>query len=91
MMAAPSAMPYADGSLKGVLYAFAAVGDTLPMHDHDACTMHISVVTSGAFTVRDPGWSKLVAPGPVLSFSPGNPHEFVAMQPNSRVLNILKG
>jgi quercetin dioxygenase-like cupin family protein len=90
-MAIPIAAPYADGTLDGTLYTFANAGDTLPMHDHDAATAHITIITRGSFQVSGPGWSQSAAPGPVLSFDPGNPHQFVAMQADSRLLNILKG
>lgn len=90
-MADPVSTPYRDGGLVGTLYRFAAAGDTLPMHDHDEATAHISVITQGVFRVSGPGWSKTAVPGPVLSFSPGNPHQFTALEAGSSVLNIVKG
>lgn len=90
-MAAPVGIPYKDGALTGMLYTFAAAGDVLPLHDHDTATAHISVVTRGAFKVSGPGWSQTATPGPVLSFDPGQPHEFEATEADSRVLNIIKG
>ena len=90
-MALPSGTPWSDGALRGTLYVFASAGDTLPMHAHDAATAHISIITRGAFRVHGPGWSQINVPGPVLSFAPGQAHEFVAIEANSVVLQIVKG
>ena len=88
-MADPTVAPWRKGKLRGTLYTFPAVGDELPLHDHDAATAHITVITRGAFDISGPGWTKTRGPGPVLLFDPGNPHRFVAKEAGSAVLNIM--
>ena len=92
-MALPVATPFADGALTGTLYAFADAGDQLPMHDHDADTAHITILTAGSFEISGPGWSRVIGPGacPIQSFSPGQPHQVTALQAGSRIVNIVKG
>lgn len=96
-MALPVLTPWSDGALRGVLYVFENAGDVLPLHDHEPEAAHITVITRGEFTVTgpgasgEPGWSKVRGPGPILSFDAGQPHEFAANVPDSRILNIVKG
>jgi quercetin dioxygenase-like cupin family protein len=89
-MAAPVAKPLSRGVIRGVIYDFASVGDVLPLHDHTAENAHISIVAKGAFKISGNGWSQTNVAGDVLDFEAGNPHEFEAIEPASRVVNIIK-
>lgn len=82
--------PFAFGSLKGTVYDFVDANDVLPMHQHDETTVHITVVARGSFKIRGNAWERTVQAGDVIDWRPNDPHEFVALEANSRAVNILK-
>lgn len=79
------------GKLAGSIYEFSATGDVLPMHAHDDETVHITVVARGRFHCHGNGWKKDTSAGDVLDWQANDPHEFVALEANSRLVNIVKG
>ena len=79
------------GTVNGAIYDFVAVGDILPMHDHDEATVHFTVVCRGAVKISGPDWSQNNRAGDILDFAAGNPHEFEALEPATRIVNIIKG
>lgn len=81
---------FTTGDLQGTIYDFPEVDDILPMHDHDKKTVHITIVARGKFKVRSSTWEKIVETGLVLDWQPHQPHEFIAIEPNSRIVNIIK-
>lgn len=83
--------PLAIGSLRGTIYDFEIVGDTLPMHQHEEATNHITIVARGSIRAHGNGWDKVLKSGDVVSWKPNDPHEFVALEANSRVVNIIHG
>ena len=85
------AKPLTTGKLTGTIYDFPEVGDVLPMHSHTEADVHISVVAKGSFRAHGNGWERVVSAGDVLDWRPNDPHEFVALEPNSRLVNIVKG
>jgi quercetin dioxygenase-like cupin family protein len=85
------AKPLALGRLSGTIYDFPEVGDVLPMHTHTESDVHITVVARGAFLTRGTGWERAVQAGDVLDWRAGESHEFVASEPDSRIVNIIKG
>lgn len=85
------AKPFTLGKLVGTIYDFPEVGDVLPMHTHTEENVHISVVARGSFRAHGTGWSRVVGAGDVLDWRPGDPHEFVALEANSRLVNVVKG
>lgn len=87
----PSLTPLSLGSLRGAVHDFAETGDTLPMHSHTESDVHITVVARGSFRVHGPGWERVVRSGDVLDWRPHDPHEFVALEAASRIVNIIKG
>lgn len=80
-------IPLTLGRLTLTVYDFDEPGDTLPMRDHTAENVHITVVARGRVAVNGTPMDT----GRVLDFEPGNPHEFVALEPNTRIVNIVKG
>jgi quercetin dioxygenase-like cupin family protein len=78
------------GKLKGVIYDFKEVGDVLNRHAHDADTVHISIIAKGSFKVSGDGWEYTLNSGALLDWEPGVYHEFEALEPDSRLYNILK-
>jgi quercetin dioxygenase-like cupin family protein len=78
------------GKLRGNLYSFEEVGDTLPMHDHAEGGVHVTFILSGSFRVHGGGWEMVSKAGAFIDWEPGQFHEFIALEPNSRCLNVLK-
>lgn len=83
--------PFTLGKLTGSIYDFPDVGDVLPMHNHTEADVHISVVARGAFRAHGAGWQQVVKAGDVLDWQPNQPHEFIALEAGSRLVNIVKG
>ena len=78
------------GGLIVLIHDFQEVGDTLPMHVHDESTVHITVVARGRIKAFSHDWQKEAGAGVVLNFREGEPHEIVALEPNTRIVNILR-
>jgi quercetin dioxygenase-like cupin family protein len=79
------------GKLNGVIYDAPKADDILPMHTHDEGSVHITIVARGSFRVHGDGWDMVAKAGDVLDWKPGQAHEFIALEPNSRFVNIVKG
>lgn len=77
--------------LKTTIYDFTDVGDILPMHWHRPENTHITVVARGSFQVKGNGWEKKVSSGDVIDWPAYQQHEFIALEDNSRIVNIVKG
>lgn len=83
--------PFQFGKLKGTVYDFEQTGDVLPMHQHSEENVHITVVARGSFKIHGNEWEKVVKTGDVIDWRPNDPHEFIALEDNSRAVNIVKG
>jgi quercetin dioxygenase-like cupin family protein len=83
--------PLSVGKLFGTIYDFVEVGDELPRHTHDTFDVHISIVARGRLLVFGDGWEREVASGAILDWEPGVYHGFRALEPASRLVNIVKG
>lgn len=79
------------GKLKTIIMDFPITGDVLPMHTHNEVTVHITIVARGSFKAHGNGWEREVKAGDVLDFRSNDPHEFIALEDNSRIVNIIKG
>ena len=79
------------GRLTGTIYDFEVVGDTLPMHNHSEADVHITMVTRGSLLARGHGWEQTLTKGNLIDWLPNQPHEFEALEDNSRIVNIVKG
>ena len=79
------------GKLNGSIYDAAAAGDILPMHEHDEHTIHITIVARGSFKAHGDGWEMTAKAGDVIDWKVGQRHELIALEPNSRFVNIVKG
>jgi quercetin dioxygenase-like cupin family protein len=82
--------PITYGKLNGAIYDAVEVGDTLHMHTHGEEDVHITIVARGSFRVHGTGWEMVAKAGDVLDWKPGQAHEFIALEPNSRFVNIVK-
>ena len=85
------AKPFTFGKLTGTAYDFPVNGDVLPMHHHSEGDVHITVVARGSFKAHGNGWERVLTAGDIADWKPHDPHEFVALEDNSRIVNIVKG
>lgn len=83
--------PKQFGKLNGALYSFEEVGDTLPMHTHSEGGVHVTFILSGSFRINGGGWEMVSKAGAFIDWEPGQFQEFIALEANSRCLNIIKG
>jgi quercetin dioxygenase-like cupin family protein len=79
------------GKINGTIYDFPEVGDVLPMHTHDETSVHISIVARGSFRAYGDGWHHTLGCGDIVDWPANQPHEFSALEPGSRLVNIVKG
>ena len=80
------------GKLTGVIYDFPEVGDELPIHVHGENDIHISIVARGKLKAfgTDGTWETEASAGAVLDWEVGQYHGFIALEPNTRLVNIHK-
>lgn len=78
------------GKLTGIIYDFPEIGDELPLHVHDDNDIHISIVARGRVKAFGHGWETEVSTGAVLDWEVGQYHGFIALEPNTRLVNIIK-
>jgi quercetin dioxygenase-like cupin family protein len=79
------------GKLNGTVYDFPEINDTLAMHKHTETDVHITIVARGSFRVHGEGYDMTAKAGDVLDWDANQLHEFIALEPNSRIVNIIKG
>lgn len=78
------------GVIKGIVIDFEKQGDILPKHVHGKEDNHISIVARGSIKAYSHDWERVVPCGGVIDFREGEPHEVMALEDNTRVVNILK-
>jgi quercetin dioxygenase-like cupin family protein len=79
------------GKLHATVYDFDDVGDTLPMHNHTEADVHITIINKGSFKAHGDGWEMELTKGQIVNWDAGQAHELIALEPNSRFVNIVKG
>lgn len=80
------------GAIRGAIMTFEKAGDVLPMHRHTEADVHISIFARGRIRVHGPTiGDEIYAAGAVIDWAAGVDHEFVALDDDSRVVNIIKG
>ena len=82
--------PITYGKLNGAIYDAVDAGDILEMHTHGEEDVHITIIARGSFRVHGNGWEMIAKSGDVLDWEPGQDHEFIALEPDSRFINIMK-
>jgi quercetin dioxygenase-like cupin family protein len=82
--------PLLAGKLSGTVYTFEKVGDTLPMHTHTDGNSHITIVSRGKIKAHGNEWEAEYSAGAVIDFPADQSHEFIALEDNSRIVNIIK-
>jgi quercetin dioxygenase-like cupin family protein len=78
------------GKAEGTIYDFPEINDVLPMHAHTEFNNHITIICRGSFKAHGDGWEMIAKEGDVLDWQAGQNHELIALQPNSRFVNIFK-
>lgn len=79
------------GHLDATIYDFEVIGDKLPMHTHNDADNHITIVNRGTLVARGTDWEVILKVGQIADWIAGQAHEFEALQPDSRIVNIIKG
>jgi quercetin dioxygenase-like cupin family protein len=78
------------GDLSGAIYDFQFVGDTLERHVHNEMSNHITIVARGKLKAVSDNWEKEAIAGQIIDFKAGEPHELIALEENTRIINIVK-
>ena len=84
------ANPFETGDLRGTIYDFEVAGDVLPKHNHDETTVHITIVARGKIKAYSHDWEKEATAGQIMDFRPNEPHEIMALEDNTRIINVVK-
>ena len=82
--------PLNFGDLRGTIYDFEKEGDILEKHVHDESNIHITIVSNGRIKAYSHDWSLEAGPGGIIDFRVGEPHEIMALENNTRIINIVK-
>ena len=77
-------------SVRGIIFDFPEVGDVLPMHTHDKTNVHITICARGRLRVFSNQFELEISAGEVWDWEDGVWHGFEALEPNSRIVNIIK-
>ena len=78
------------GDISGSIYDFPLAGEILPKHVHTEDNIHITIVARGKIKAYSHDWEKEAIAGQILDFRPYEPHEIMALEDNTRIINILK-
>lgn len=81
---------FRSGKLVGTVLDF-QIGDVLPMHRHKEQDVHITIVSRGSIRIHGPEIGDTVYhAGAVIDWDINVDHEFVGVENNSRIINLLK-
>mgnify|MGYP003352551323 CR=1 FL=1 len=78
------------GEIRGAIYDFQLTGDILPKHNHTEDNIHITIVARGRIKAYSHDWETEASAGQILNFRPNEPHELMALEDNTRIINIQK-
>lgn len=81
---------FSAGDINGSIYDFEFAGDVLPKHTHDETNVHVTIVARGRLKAYSHDWEKEAIAGQIIDFRPGEPHELMALEDNTRIINIVK-
>lgn len=80
-------LPHYD-DLTGVMYDFESAGDVLAKHVHSEINNHITIVARGKIKITSDNWEREAVAGQIVDFVAYEPHEFTALEDNTRIINI---
>jgi quercetin dioxygenase-like cupin family protein len=78
------------GDIRGTIHDFEKAGDVVEKHAHTEVNVHITIVARGKLKAYSHDWEQEATAGQILDFKPGQPHELMALEDNTRIINILK-
>lgn len=78
------------GDLSLVVLDFEYIGDELPIHVHRFNDSHITICVKGSVKVITDEWTKVLQPGNIIEFFKMQAHSIIALEDDSRVINIPK-
>lgn len=78
------------GDIRGAMYTFEKAGDVLEKHVHTEDDVHITIVARGRIKAYSHDWEIEASAGQLLDFRPGEPHEIIAIEDNTRIFNLIK-
>ncbi len=78
------------GDIQGAIYDFEKAGDFVTKHVHVEADNHITIVARGKLKAFSHDWEMIATAGQLLDFRPGEPHELVALEDNTRIFNLIK-
>lgn len=78
------------GDISGMIFDFEKAGDVLDKHVHTEDNVHITIVARGRIKAYSHDWELEAVAGQVLDFRPNEPHELLALEDNTRIINIVK-
>ena len=78
------------GDIRGVVYDFEFAGDILPKHNHTEADAHITIVARGRLKAYSHDWEQEYSTGQVVDFPAYQPHELMALDDNTRLVNVVK-
>jgi quercetin dioxygenase-like cupin family protein len=78
------------GDLDVTIIDFKTSGDVLPKHVHDETNVHITIVCDGKIKAYSPDWEVEAISGQIVDFRVGQPHEIMALENDTRIINIVK-
>lgn len=78
------------GDLKAQIYNFENANDVLDEHNHDRLTVHITIVCKGKVLIKSMGFTRKAESGEIVDFYENQPHEIIALEPNTKIVNIVK-
>jgi quercetin dioxygenase-like cupin family protein len=76
--------------IQGAIYDFEKAGDFVAKHVHAEADNHITIVARGKLKAFSHDWEMIATAGQLLDFRPGEPHELVALEDNTRIFNLIK-
>ena len=82
--------PARFGDLDCSVYDFLAAGDLLPLHTHGPDDVHISIVTGGPLQMIGDRGDRILVPGEIIDWQPGENHGFGWAGAPARLVNIQK-
>ena len=78
------------GDIRGMIFDFENAGDVLSKHVHDENNVHITIVAKGRIKAYSHDWEQEGIAGQILDFRPNEPHEIMALEDDTRIINIVK-
>ena len=84
------AKEFVFGDIRGTMYIFEYAGDVLSKHNHTEETAHITIVANGRLEAYSHDWKKEFCNGQLADFPAGQPHEFKALEDQTKIFNIVK-